>query len=253
MRGVAGLDETHRGVMMARSARFVVAIAVATGALFGAEMPAAAAAAPTVDYSRDGGMTWSAIPPPFLFSSTLRFVPGDVATAHLLIRSLRPDPTLMQVSLANAATTSSLLESALTVEGADAAGAGLAPTNFGALTTCQSVVPDRVLARGQVVSVSLTLRVSPTLSGRQAQDSLGYFDLALAMSDPGAPITANGCEVDPVLIPGTGDGPDIPRTERAGLAYTGATLAYPAIITALIALGVGWLFVLMGRRRRGSE
>lgn len=238
---------------MARPARLLVAIAVAAGIMLGGGLPAAATAAtPTVEYSRDGGLTWSSTPPSFLFPSTLRFVPGDVVTQNVLIRSLRSDPTLTQVSLANATTADSLLEPALTIEGADATGAGLAPMTFDALTTCQPVVPDRVLTRGQIVSVSLTLRISPTLTGRQAQDSVGYFDLAVAMSDPGPTIAPNGCAVDPIVIAGFGSVSDTTRTESAGLAYTGATLAYPAIITALVALGIGWLFVVLGRRRESE-
>ena len=230
--------------------RLAITIVVAVGAILGTGMPVAAtAAAPTVDYSRDGGLTWSAAPPSFLFSSSMRLVPGDAMTENVLIRSLRADPTLMQVSLANATTASALLESALTVEGADAAGAGLTPTTLDALTTCQTVVPDRVLAQGEIVSVSLTMRVSSSLTGQEAQDSIGYFDLALAMSDPGTAIAPNGCAVNAVLIPGTGEGQDTPRSIPAGLAYTGTTLAYPAIITTLVALGVGGLFVLIGRRR----
>jgi hypothetical protein len=235
----------------ARPARLLVALVVAVGLMLGWGAPASAtAAAPAVEYSRDGGLTWSATPPSFLFSSSMRFVPGDVVTQNVLIRSLRTDPTLMQVSLANATTTDSSLESALTIEGSDAAGAGLAPSTFDALTTCQPVVPDRVLTRGQILSVSLTLRISPTLTGRQAQDSVGRFDLALGMSDPGPAIAPDGCAVDPVLIAGIGFESGTTRTESAGLAYTGGTLAYPAIITALIALGIGWLFVAVGRRRR---
>ena len=235
--------------------RVAVAIVVAVGAILGAGMPvAASAAAPVVEYSRDGGLTWSAAPPSFLFSSSMRLVPGDAMTENVLIRSMRLDPTLMQVSLANATTANSLLESALTVEGADATGAGLTPTTLDALTTCETVVPNRVLAQGEIVSVSLTMRVSSSLTGQEAQDSIGYFDLALDMSDPGTSITPNGCTANSVLIPGTGDGQDTPRTTPAGLAYTGAAPAYPAIITTLVALGVGWLFVLMGRRRgRESE
>ena len=235
--------------------RYGIALAVAAGILLGAGMPSAAtAAAHPIEYSRDGGLTWTAIPPSFLFSSTMRLVPGDAVTENVLIRSLRADPMLMQVSIANATTADALLESALTIGGADAAGAGLTPTTFDALTTCQPIVPDRVLAQGQIVSVSLTLQLSPTLTGDQAQDSVGHFDVALAMSDPGASIAPNGCAVDSVLIPGTGEGPDTPRTDPAGLAYTGAALPYPAVITTLIALGVGWVFVLIGRRReRESE
>ena len=230
--------------------RLTVVIVMVAGALLGAGMPVAAtAAAPTVEYSRDGGLTWSVTPPSFLFSPTMRLVPGDSATENVLIRSLRPDPMLMQVSIANATIADPLLESALTVGGTDAAGAGLTPTTIDALTTCQPIVPDRVLAQGQIVSVSLTLQLLPTLTGREAQDSKGSFDIALAMSDPGSAIAPNGCAVNAVLIPGTDEGQDTTRTNPAGLAYTVATLAYPAIITTLIALGVGWLFVLIGRRR----
>lgn len=235
--------------------RLAIAIVVAAGAILGAGIPVAAvAASPAVEYSRDGGLTWSVTPPPFLFSPSMRLVPGDSATENVLIRSLHPDPMLMQVSIANATTADPLLESALTVRGADAAGAGLVPTTLDALTTCQPIVPDRVLAQGQIVSVSLTLKVSPTLTGQAAQGSKGSFDIALAMSDPGPAIAPNGCAVNSVLIPGTGERQDTTRTTPAGLAYTGATLAYPAIITTLVALAIGGLFVLIGRRRgRESE
>lgn len=239
-----------------RSMAIVIPIVLAVALLLGVGTPGVAnATAPSVEYSRDGGSTWSLTPPSFLFLSAVRYVPGDVATENLLIRSLRSDPTFVQLSLTNAVISDASLDAAMTIQGADAAGDGLQPTNFSALTTCQPVVPDRILTQGQIVSVSLTIRVSPTLTGQQAQEESGSFDLAVALSDPGAEIAPNGCAVNPVVIPGTGTPPSSSGqpSESAGLAYTGATLAYPALVTAAIALGIGWLFVMVSRRRRGSN
>ncbi|MDJ0335653.1 hypothetical protein QMG83_10505 [Salinibacterium sp. G-O1] len=238
---------------MTRPAAVAGAIAITASLMLSLGAPlAATAATPTAEYSRDGGATWSTTPPSFLFASAVRYVPGDVATANLLIRSLRSNPTFVQLSLTNASTDDTVLDEAMTIEGADAAGKGLQPTRFSALTACQPVVPDRVMTQGQIVSVSLTLRVSPMLTGNQAQDAAGHVDLAVALSDPGLEIAPNGCSVDAVIIPSTEtttSGLD-QRAGSDGLAYTGGTLAYPAFITAAIALGVGWLFVILGRRRR---
>ena len=245
---------------MTPSGLFMVMLAITAGAVLGAGAPVPAhAAAPSVEYSSDGGLTWSASPPSFLFTNAPRFVPGDVVTENLLIRSLRTDPTLVWVSLANASFNDPLLDSMLTVEGADVSGAGLQATRLDALTSCTSVVPGRVLAHGQTVSVALTLRVSSALTGRQAQDATGHFDLALAFSDPGPMTAPNGCAVGSVPVPGTGTpsagqpATSDERTDTAGLAYTGGFVAYRSLIISACALGVGWLFLMVPRRRTRSN
>ena len=239
---------------------FMVMLAITTGAVLGASAPVpASAAAPSVEYSRNGGLTWSASAPSFPFSNAPRFVPGDVITETLLIRSLRTDPTFARVSLANVSFNDPLLDSMLTIEGADVSGAGLHATRLSALRGCTSVVPGRVLTRGQIMSVSLTLRVSAALTGQQAQDAAGHFGLTLALSDPVPMIASNACAVGAVLIP------EIPTPvavqpvlsgegrEAAGLSSAGGSLAYPAIIVAGCALGVGWLFLMVTRRRTRAD
>ena len=239
---------------------FMVMLAITAGVVLGAGAPVpATAAAASVEYSRDGGLTWSASPPSFPFSNAPRFVPGDVITENLLIRSLRTEPTFLRVSLAKASFNDPLLDSMLTVEGADASGTGLQATRLGSLIRCTSVVPGRVLAYGQTMSVSLTLRVSSALTGQQAQDAAGHFDLVLAFSDPGPMTAPNGCAVGSVFIPGTGTPPaGQPATsdeplDTAGLPYIEGSLAYSSLIISGCVLGVGWLFLIVTRRRTRSN
>jgi len=204
------------------------------------------AAISDVEFSSDGGSSWSATPPVSLFDAQFRAVPGDRLEAAMLVRSTRPVATVAMVAITNTATSDPLFDSALTVRGADALGRGLAPTPFSALGSCDALVPTRVLTRGQALPVTLVVDVSPTLTQNQAENAVAAFDLAIALTDPGAPTTPNGCPIDPIVIAGFA-GP------TAGtIAYTGTDLVYPTLAVGAATLALGGLFVALSRRRRAK-
>ena len=202
------------------------------------------AASPDVEFSSDGGASWSASPPVSLFDQNFRAVPGDRLEAAVLVRSNRPVPTVAMVAISKASTSDPLFDSALTVRGSDARGSGLVPSRLSALGVCDQLVPTRVLTRGQALPVTLVVEVSPTLTRNQAATAVAAFDIEIALTDPGAPTTPNGCPIDPVVIAGFGAG------AGGKIAYTGTELVSPTFGVAAGLLALGGVLAAVGRRRR---
>ena len=72
-------------------------VAVASTPVFAAAAPASAATSDDVEFSRDGGATWSDAAPTSLFGAGFLAVPGDLLETSLLIRSTRDTPTVAMV------------------------------------------------------------------------------------------------------------------------------------------------------------
>ena len=202
------------------------------------------AATSDVEFSSDGGASWSGTPPVSLFDHDFRAVPGDHLEAGVLVRSTRSVPTVAMVAISKATTSDPLFDSALTVRAADARGRGLAPSRLSALGACDELVPTRVLTRGQALPVTLVVEVSPTLTRNQAATAVAAFDIEIALTDPGAPTTPNGCPIDPAVIAG------FAPAASGTIAYTGTDLVYPTLGFAGAILAVGGVFVALSRRRR---
>jgi hypothetical protein len=207
---------------------------------------ASSAATPDVEFSSDGGASWSGTAPASLFDESFRVVPGDRLESAVLVRSTRDMPTVAMVAITNAAASDPVFDSALTVRGRDGLGRGLAAARLSALGSCDPVVPTRVLTRGQALPVTLVVDVSPTLSQSEAENAVAAFDLEIALTDPGAPTTPNGCPIDPVVIAGF-------APASGTIAYTGTELVYPTLAVAAGVLALGGLLVALGRRRRRDE
>lgn len=205
------------------------------------------AATADVEFSSDGGGSWTSTPPVSLFEQNFRAVPGDRLEAAVLVRSTRAEPTVAMVAITNASTSDPLFDSALTVQGQDALGRGLTPSKLSALGSCDPLVPTRVLTAGQALPVTLVVDVSPTLTQNQAAQAVAAFDLEIALTDPGAPTTPNGCPIDPVVIAG------FAPAAGGTIAYTGTDLVYPTLAVAGGVLALGALFVAVSRRRRERE
>jgi hypothetical protein len=228
--------------------RLAVTVAVlAVVAVLCTGVAGASAASSPLEFSMDGGSTWSATPPDSLFPQEFRAVPGDSLEQTLLVRSTRETPTVAMVAITGAGVDDSLFGAALTVQGEDAAGAGLPPTALTAIGTCDPLVPTRVLVAGEELPVTLVVDVSPTLTRRQADDAVARFDLSIALTDPGNPTLPTGCPVDATVIAGF---PTAGIAGTAPLAYTGAALVYPALGVAAATLAAGWILVGLGRRRK---
>ena len=244
------------------AAALATIVAVASTPVFAAAAPARAATSDDVEFSRDGGATWSDAAPTSLFGAGFLAVPGDLLETSLLIRSTRDTPTVAMVAITNASTSDPLFDSALTVRGADADGAGLAGSRLSALEPCAAVVPTRVLRRGETLPVTLSIAVSPTLERQQAANATARFDLEVALSDVGAPTLPNGCPAGPAVIAafaGAVDGtvaaaaPGLdPVASALRFGDAGPVVAYPAFAAVAGALVAGWLVVLAARRRGGG-
>lgn len=214
--------------------------------LLGLGASPATAAPGDMEFSTDGGASWSTTPPSSLFDQDFRFVPGDTVTRLLEVRSLRSMPTVAMVAIEGATVDNSLYESALLVAASDEDGNGMPTTRLSALTSCAQVIPTQMVQAGEILSIAFTVSVSSSLVVQQAQLAVANFDLQLALTDVGAPTTPNGCPVDPAVIAGFPVGG---KALPASIAYTGLNVV-PVVLALTIALLVGGSLVAAGRRRR---
>jgi len=201
-----------------------------------------------VEYSIDGGSSWSTTPPSSLFDSSFRYVPGDTATAVLLIRSLRTESTMVMAVIDNAAVPDPMYATALRVWADDETGEGLDPMMLAAAPDCAALVPAGALETGEVMRIELSLGVSAALVAQQAQGSVASFDVEVGMWDADVAAAPTGCPDDPVVIPGLPNAPAIPGT-GGSTAIAGADIL-PATIAATLLFGLGFALVGMARRRR---
>lgn len=234
-----------------RRGAVLASILVAAGSSVLAVTTSTTAATAELQFSADGGASWSDTAPTTLFDASWRAVPGDRLQTSLLVRSTRDAPTVMMVAIADAAVSDPLFDEAITVQGDDGTGAGLPATRLSALAACEEVVPTRTLVADQQVPIEMTVNVSPALAGHQAENASARFDLQIGLADVGAPTTPNGCPIDPAVIAGFAAPGSQTGTGR--IAYTGTDLFHPALAVAASALGAGALLALAGRRRREDD
>lgn len=207
----------------------------------------------SLEFSLDGGDTWSSVVPTSLFPAAFRVVPGDVLESTLSVRLTRDAPTVVAVSITNAEVDNPLFDSALTVAGRDEDGNGLAPMRLGAVEGCEPVIPTRILEPGETAPIELVVAISSELTRQQAVRARASFDLAIGLTDPGAPTTADGCPVDPSLVPGFPDttpGGTTPSAGPGSIAFTGIDSIGPTLAIAAGAAAIGTLVLAFGRRRR---
>ena len=100
-----------------RLSRWATGIAVAAAVVVGTALPAAAAPG-DIEYSTDGGTTWSATPPASVFPASYRMVPGDTLARQLLIRSDRVEDTYFFATISKKGTADPVLSQLKAVQGA---------------------------------------------------------------------------------------------------------------------------------------
>ena len=242
-----------------------VAISIATA-------PAAASSSvvdeSTIELSVDG-LTWSTTPPDSLFPVDLRIVPGDDLSSKLYVRSSRDAPSALTIVVSNVVVDNSYYGDDLLLSGRDNRAMGLSGQRLSSIDSCVEVVPSRVVARGEVVPVTLSVQL-PIGSENQTQHSIARFWIQVGLSDD---ISGGrdpfGCPKDPIIIPALPSptepspnphptNPEVqqPDHNEAGarvIAMTGSELFYPALAIAGGAIGVGLFLLGARRRRRGSE
>jgi hypothetical protein len=240
-----------------RPVRGVVAALVVVAAGFLAAAPQAAyAAGLPLEYSSDG-VHWQAVPLASVYADGFVITPGHWASGTVYLRSTNPDPAAMTVVVRDVTSDDPQFAAALSLSSSSTLGPGLAATSFDNVPDCTAVAPRHVVANGQVVSVTLTTSLSSALDEQDATLAQAGFRLVVGMSDPAVTVGDAGCPSGGVIIAATPADPDDPGTDPASdgpgvVALTGSDLLYPSLVVAGAAIGVGWMLVMLGKRRRRS-
>ena len=230
----------------ARARAASVAVAAIVGALVAPVGPAAAAPLP-LEYSADG-TSWSATPLMSVFPSGMRIVPGDEISSTIYLRTTRTAPTELSVVLTGLIVDDPALANNMVLGSTPNMGFGLARTAFNRIRTCTPVLTRTAVAAYQVVALTVTVGLSADLPARVAANANAHFNLVIGMSDTGVGAPVPGCS-----------GPTIPATPGTrgaatgadgSIAHTGSDVTYPALAVAAVTLGAGWIFMMIGRRRR---
>lgn len=240
---------------MTRMRAAIAALIVAIGAVLavGAVQPAHAATLP-IEYSTNG-TTWQTAPLTSVYPGGYLIVPGGTLSSTLYFRSTDPNPVAMTIAVRDVTSTDPLLASGLSLSSSPSSGLGLTPTTFNNIQNCTIVAPRTVVAYHQAVSLTLNTTLSSTLTARNATLSNAQFKLVVGMSDPAANVGVAGCPSNGVVIPSTpgSNGGTAGTGGPSVVAMTGSDLLYPSLIVAAVALGIGWILVLVGRRRQREE
>jgi hypothetical protein len=236
----------------------IAAVAIAAGMILGVGAPAAQAADLPVEFSSDG-VHWQTEPLASVYPTGFVIAPGVSHSSTVYLRSTDPDPAAMTIVVRDVTSTNPHFAAGLSLSSVSSLGSGLTATPFDSVPDCTAVAPRQVVSTGQVVSLTLITTLSSTLSARHATRSQAGFRLVVGMSDPAVGVGVAGCPSGGVIIPSTPADPDPDDGDTAGagapgvVALTGSDLLYPSLVVAAAALGVGWILVMLGKRRRRAE
>ncbi|PZQ91984.1 MAG: hypothetical protein DI534_03330 [Leifsonia xyli] len=178
---------------------------------------AASAASDPLGVSHDG-VTFASAYSGNLFGGA-QIVPGGTITRSFWVKNQASTAGNLAVAIRDVGGTDGVFISALSVS-ADA-GVGSGPTvELADVAPCSTLVRGVGMSAGAIVRVDVSLALSDTLTGTEAQRSLGEFDIiaTLTSTDVAAP---DGCTA-PVAPPGGGSGGTV-TIPGAGGASTGTT------------------------------
>lgn len=223
-------------------ARLIAVLATIAAVLLPATAATAADPLP-LEFSLDG-VSWSVEPPSSLLAPTV-LVPGGGVSATLYLRSIRPEQSVLSVSVANVFFSGPAIGDALTLTRTDSSG-GRIVVPLSAAVDCTEVLPTQLISEGQVVPVPLNLVLDPGLAGIDAQGQTAGFDIAVGLSDLDAPTLPNGCPIDPEVIPAFPD----EESAAGGEIPTTGTEPAPILLIALVMFVLGGLISLTTRRSR---
>lgn len=227
--------------MMRTFGAIVLSLLTAGVLALGTAAPASATSASFLQFSTNG-TSWSASPPSSLFQGTVRLSPGDSKSVTVYVRSTRSDSTTMSAAITRLATSDPSFRAMVTIGAADGTGSGWAKP-ASTLSTCQSIFTKVHVEAYQVVPITLTLTMSPTIERAQEQGSWIRFALLLGLSDAGAPSGPGGCPASGTSVPAFNDnGPTV--------AFTGTDTLFPGLLFAGFAGGLGALLLAAAIRRR---
>ena len=215
----------------------------------------ATSGATELEYSTDG-IVWSALPPPALFDAPPVLVPGDALSTTVWLRNATVDPGRFSVVIRRISYDDAAFGAAVGVTGDDGAGGGMSRRALSSLGACALVIPARQLFPGESVPVTVTVDLSPGVTGASGQDGSFSFELAVGLRSDDVSGPAYGCPGEPRGIPvGPRDPVDEPDDDADdggpdSIALTGTELLGRALLAATAMGGGGWLLVLLARRRR---
>ena len=233
----------------ARVRAAAVAVLAVVGALVAPVAPASAAPLP-IEYSANG-TSWSSTPLGSVFPSGMRIVPGDEISATIYLRTTRTAPTELSVLLTGLTVDDPAFGSNLVLGSTPNMGFGLAPTVFDRITACTPMLTRTAVAAYQVVALTVTVGLSADLPAQVAQNATANFNLVIGVSDTGVGAPVPGCSGPRIpATPGGGSTASAGGADGRTVAHTGSDVTYPALAVAAVAWGVGWIFVMIGRRRR---
>jgi hypothetical protein len=226
---------------LTRTAVGFVLAAVSAVALSLGGATSASAASSDVLLSTDG-VTYTPTLTGGLFDGLGQLVPGESITASLWIKNPEADPATIRVTVADLVMPSAAFAAGVEIRSND--GATNRTAGLDALATCSEILSPRAIAAGGVVRVDITIHMLDTVAGLDAQNETASLDFAVAIRDAAAgPFpNAQGC---PNTIPAA-------DPARDPLAFTGARYVLPGFGFA-VALLVGGLFLIIGKRRRRED
>ena len=211
-----------------------VTLSLATGA-------PAQAAAPEVLVSTDG-VTFGTTLPDDLFDLDL-LVPGESLEASLWVRNPGTSTGLMRVMVDSLVVDSDAFRTGVTLTATE--GGVSSTAALGDLDSCAVVVAPITVPAGGDVRIDLAVRMSETLTGLDGQSGDATLAFRVAMREAVAgPFPAGDACATSVADPA-------PASD--GLAFTGSRLVVPTLIVAVALLAVGFLFLLIRRRRSDEE
>lgn len=235
-----------------------VSTVIATGFTLTVAVPVSAAT-PDVLLS-DDGVNFSAGLSGGLFDGLGLLVPGESMTATLWVKNPTDDFAVARVSVGGLSVPSAAFAAGVTLTTIDQA-ATTATASFAQLQYCAVLVPSHRLGAREVLRLDMTVTMSESVSGSEAQGQAAVLDFQVAMRDAAAgPFPNAGC-----VIPSTPLSPTVPanpgapatpslaaglsRPQSSGLAHTGLAPATFLFSFAGVLIGVGIFCVV--RRRRG--
>lgn len=194
--------------------------AAATAVLVAVPLQPAVAAADGLEFSRDA-ISWQTTAPASVFEGDVVLAPGGAQTATWYIRNGHGERARISAVITDVTWSSALAAEMFELAAKDGTGGGFAAQPIGTIGACTAAIEDRILQPGEIVGVTVTVGIPASISGTTGFDESMGFALALSLADVTAPVGADGCPVDPLVIPGNQTSTSPARGGAPG-TFTGA-------------------------------
>lgn len=239
---------------------------VALVAMMLPSLPAVAAPANHLDgleFSRDG-TTWSAEPPAELFDDWLVEASGDSRSTTVHVRNARTGVVRIATAVSSLVWSHPDAAEAFRLSSSDQHGPGIVAAPIGSIARCTPLVPTRVLATGDILTIELAVDLAPDARGTAVQNASVGFDMLIALAEHPGPMPVSACSeavhsesaVNPNSDIGIVAIASLPSALQPGTVHDTSRATSLVIPTMAVAMGAGIvglaLFVLL-RLRRDAE